>query len=89
MYVVQNPERGLDALVCRLDSRYYKKIDQLEARFSRGVPSLLECISLDVQGDVFFGRGVEIKGKVMIANHGDRPVSLPDGSVITEDMIFD
>jgi len=89
MYVVQNPERGLDALVCRLDSRYYKKIDQLEAHFSRGVPSLLECISLDVQGDVFFGRGVEIKGKVMIANHGDRPVSLPDGSIITEDMIFD
>ena len=89
MYVVQNPERGLDALVCRLDSRYYKKIDQLEAHFSRGVPSLLECISLDVQGEVFFGRGVEIKGKAVIANHGDRPVTLPDGSVIEEDMIFD
>jgi hypothetical protein len=25
----------------------------------------------------------------VIANHGDRPVTLPDGSVIQEDMIFD
>jgi UTP--glucose-1-phosphate uridylyltransferase len=89
MYVVQNPKRRLEPLVCRLDSRYYENIDQLEARFSRGVPSLLECISLDVQGDVFFGRGVEIKGKVVIANRGDHPVTLPDGSVIQEDMIFD
>lgn len=89
MYVVQNPKRRLEPLVCRLDSRYYENIDQLEARFSRGVPSLLECISLDVQGDVFFGRGVEIEGKVVIANRGDHPVTLPDGSVIQGDMIFD
>jgi len=89
MYVVQNPKRRLEPLVCRLDSRYYENIDQLEARFSRGVPSLLECISVDVEGDVFFGRGVEIKGKVVIANRGDHPVTLPDGSVIQEDMIFD
>jgi len=88
MYVVKNPERRLGALVCRLDNRYYKKIEQLGARFSRGVPSLLACISLDVEGDVFFGRGVEIKGKVVIANRGDRPVTVPDGSVITEDVVF-
>ena len=88
MHVAQNPKRRLDALVCRLDSRYYKNIDHLKARFSRGAPSLVECISLDVRGDVFFGRGVEIKGKVVIANRGNRPVTLPDGSVITEDMIF-
>jgi len=89
MRVVQNPRRRLDALVCRLDSRYYKSIDQLKAHFPRGVPSLRECMSLDVQGDVFFGKGIEIKGKVVIANHRDRPVTLPDGSVIQEDMIFD
>jgi UTP--glucose-1-phosphate uridylyltransferase len=88
MYVVQNPERPFGAVVCRLDNQYYKRIDQLEARFSGGVPSLLGCISLDVEGDVFFGRGVEIKGKVVIANRGNRPVTIPDGSVITEDIIF-
>jgi UTP--glucose-1-phosphate uridylyltransferase len=89
MCVVQNPKRRLGTLGCRLDSRYYKNIDQLKARFARGVPSLLACISLDVQGDVFFGRGIEIKGEVVIANHRDRPVTLADGSVIQEDMIFD
>jgi UTP--glucose-1-phosphate uridylyltransferase len=89
IYLVQNPKRRLDTVVCRLDSRYYKKIDQLRARFAHGVPSLLECISLDVQGDVFFGKGVAIKGKVVIANHTDRPVMLPDGSIIEKDVVFD
>jgi UTP--glucose-1-phosphate uridylyltransferase len=89
MHVVPNPRRRLDALVCRLDSRYYKSIDQLKAHFPRGVPSLRKCVSVDVQGDVFFGKGIAIKGEVVIANHRDRPVTLPDGSVIQEDMIFD
>jgi len=89
IYLVQNPKRRLDTVVCRVDSRYYKKIDQVRARFAHGVPSLLECISLDVQGDVFFGKGVAIKGKVVIANHTDRPVMLPDGSIIEKDVVFD
>jgi UTP--glucose-1-phosphate uridylyltransferase len=86
--VIQNPARRLSPLVLGLDSKYYKKIDQLKGRFPHGAPSLLECISLDVQGDVVFGKGIAIKGRVVIANHTDKPVTIADGSVIEEDMVF-
>ncbi|NVM20188.1 MAG: UTP--glucose-1-phosphate uridylyltransferase [Desulfobacterales bacterium] len=86
--VIQNPKRRLGTLVLRLDSRYYKKIDQLRARFPHGAPSLLECAALDVKGDVTFGKGVSIKAKVAIANRTDKPVAVADGSLIEEDMVF-
>jgi UTP--glucose-1-phosphate uridylyltransferase len=87
-YVIQNPRRRLDALVIRLDSRYYKKIDQLKARFPHGAPSLLDCVSLEVHGDVVFGKGVIVRGKVVIANRSDSQVIIADGRVIEEDVVF-
>jgi UTP--glucose-1-phosphate uridylyltransferase len=87
-YVIQNPRRRLDTLVVRLDSRYYKKIDQLKARFPHGAPSLLDCVSLEVYGDVVFGKGVIVKGKVVIANRSDTQVSIADGRVIEKDVVF-
>ncbi|MBW2021087.1 MAG: UTP--glucose-1-phosphate uridylyltransferase [Deltaproteobacteria bacterium] len=87
-FVIQNPRRKLGTLVLRLDPRYYKRIDQLKARFPHGAPSLLECASLDVEGDVLFGKGIVIKGKVVIANRTDHQVTIPDGSVIEKDLAF-
>ncbi len=86
--VIQNPERRLGPLSIKLDSKHYKRIDQLKARFPYGPPSLLECVSLDVQGDVVFGKGVVIKGVVVIANHTDSQVSIADARVIEEDIVF-
>ncbi len=80
--VIQNPARKLGSPLLRLDPKHYKRIDQLEARFPHGAPSLLECVSLDVQGDVVFGKGVEVKGKVVVANHTQSQVTVPDGSVL-------
>jgi UTP--glucose-1-phosphate uridylyltransferase len=86
--VIQNPARKFGAPLLKLDTNYYKKIDQLLARFPHGAPSLLECISLDVQGDIVFGKGVEVKGKVVIANRTQSQVTIPDGSVVENDMVF-
>jgi len=87
-YVIQNPGRRLDTLVIRLDSTYYKKIDQFKARFPHGAPSLLDCVSLEVYGDVVFGKGVIVKGKVVIANRSDSQVSIAAGRVIEKDLVF-
>jgi UTP--glucose-1-phosphate uridylyltransferase len=66
--VVVNPARTLpQPVVVDLDGRYYNLIDNMEARFPEGVPSLLECESLTVRGDVTFGRGVALQGKAHIA----------------------
>ena len=87
--VIQNPNRRLATLEVKLDGRYYKKIDQLKTRFPQGVPSLLDCVSLEVYGDVVFGKGVAVRDKVVIANRTDSQVTIRDGSVIEKDLFFE
>ena len=87
-FVIQNPKRRLGTIVLSLNSKYYKKIDQLRTRFPHGAPSLLECVSLEVEGDVVFGKGVAIKGKVVIANRSDSQVTIADKSVIDKNLVF-
>jgi UTP--glucose-1-phosphate uridylyltransferase len=86
--VIQNPERTAGTLIVKLDDRYYKKIDQLRARFPRGTPSLVECQSLEVKGDVQFGQNVVVRGKIVVSNHSDNQVVIPDGSLIEKDLVF-
>jgi hypothetical protein len=40
----------------KLDAKYYGKIDGLDERFGQGqgVPSLVNCDSLTIEGDVLF-----------------------------------
>jgi len=87
--VILNPKRDLGPPLVELDSRFYKGLDQLQARFSHGAPSLLACRSLTVRGDVGFGRGIKIKNDVLIANHSDHQVSIPDGTAIDREMVFE
>jgi len=53
-----------------LNDRHYKTIEQLRKHFVEGIPSLKKCRSLAVQGNIYFGRNVEIIGDVKIT--GDR-----------------
>jgi len=69
--VVANPARTTPQVVVSLDSRFYKLIDDMEARFPQGVPSLLECKSLTVKGDVLFGGDVVCKGVVELENRSE------------------
>lgn len=77
-----NPKRRLDQIQIDLDPKYYGKIDEFGKRFPYGPPSLLNCESLTVRGNVFFGNHIELKGNVIIQNAGRTPVSVPDESVI-------
>ncbi len=53
-----------------LNDKYYKNINDFEKRFVKGIPSLRKCKSLEVAGDVYFGKNVEIRGDVKIAKDG-------------------
>lgn len=88
-FVIQNPERGIGTLTMSLDSKYYKRIDQLRARFPHGAPSLVDCESLDVNGDILFGKNVVVKGRVVMSNRSEKQVTIADGSVIAEDSVFE
>ncbi len=81
-YIVQNPARKLDQLVISLDPAYYKLIDDLEARFPHGVPSLLNCEQLTIKGDVKFGKNVTLTGKVQLINKSDKQMKIESGAII-------
>jgi UTP--glucose-1-phosphate uridylyltransferase len=73
--LVQNPARRLPPIKIDLDPRFYKKMDVFAQRFQEGMPSLLDCSSLSVRGDVCFDTPVALSGdNVFVA--GDQPTSI-------------
>lgn len=80
--IVPNPARRLGQVVVDLDEAHYKLIDAFEERFKLGVPSLLHCERLAVWGDVSFGRGVRVHGRVEINQADNGPLHIPDNTVL-------
>ena len=83
-----NPDRSAASLKIDLDSDFFGKFDQLDMRFKDGIPSLLDCESLLVKGDVCFGKDIKIVGNVKIENTLSSQVFIEDGRVIDSDLIF-
>ena len=75
---------GSQMTLIQLDSRYYKRIDDFEARFPEGAPSLRECTQLTVHGDVRFGAGVVCRGAARVANHTGKQRRISAGIVIAD-----
>lgn len=83
--VVPSPARCMPEPVLTLDSKFYKKIDDFSARFPEGAPSLLECDSLTVSGDVLFRGGVRVTGHAKVVNaSAKQAVIRPETSITGE-----
>jgi len=78
--VAVDSRREHGTVVIHLDPRYFKHMAQFRERFPDGAPSLLECTSLTVEGDVRFGRGVMAEGSVTITNESGRQGVIADGT---------
>jgi UTP--glucose-1-phosphate uridylyltransferase len=79
-----SPARGrATPPVVKLDPAFFGSYDAFEERFADGVPSLAECDSLVVEGDVRFGRNVRVKGRAEIRNRSRRPLRIADGAEIS------
>ncbi len=70
------PEREAAPLVDL--SSEFKLLRDFEERFPAGPPSLRAAEHLEVEGDVRFGAGVVVRGRVRV----DGPASVPDGAVL-------
>jgi UTP--glucose-1-phosphate uridylyltransferase len=77
-----------DVVKVKLDPKYYGKIDGLDERFGDGVPSLVDCDSLTIEGDVGFEKDVTIKGSVCIKNRQKSREIIKAGTIIDQDLIF-
>jgi UTP--glucose-1-phosphate uridylyltransferase len=75
-----------DVLKIKLDPGYYGKIDDLDKRFAAGIPSLVDCDSLTIEGDVLFEKDVRIKGEVKIKNTKQFQAVIKEGTIIDQDL---
>ncbi|KGN62263.1 UTP--glucose-1-phosphate uridylyltransferase isoform X2 [Cucumis sativus] len=66
----------------------FEKIYDFQSRF-KSIPSIVELDSLTVRGDVWFGSGVTLKGKVSVVAKPGVKLEIPDGVVIENQEIND
>jgi len=78
----------LEATKLDLNPIYYGKLDDLEQRFGNGIPSLVDCDSLVIEGDILFEKDVKIRGTVTIKNTGRSQAVIKAGTVIDRDLIL-
>jgi UTP--glucose-1-phosphate uridylyltransferase len=87
-----NPKRVAarrpDIIKIKLDPNFYGKTDLLEERFQEGLPSLLDCESRSIEGNVYFERDVTIKDCVSIKNSHAAPAVIKKGTMIDKDIVF-
>ena len=86
-YLTMNPNRVYSAVpLVKLGDNHFGKVRDFLARFA-SIPDLIELNHLTVSGDVTFGRGVSLKGTVIIiANHGDR-IDIPSGAILENKIV--
>lgn len=64
----------------------FSKVRDFQERFD-SIPDTLELNHLTVSGDVNFGKGVSLKGTVIIiANHGER-IDIPPGAILENKIV--
>jgi len=85
--LIMSPKRMFPSTpLVKLGNKYFKITSDFLSRFG-SIPDLLELDHLTVSGDVTFGKGVSLKGTVIIiANHGDR-IDIPAGSIIENKIV--
>ncbi len=79
-HIVPHPERTLPPIDVRLDPAFYKLIDEFDARFPQGPPSLRQCTAIRVEGDLRFGRNVVCHNEVELINESNTQIDIPDGT---------
>jgi UTP--glucose-1-phosphate uridylyltransferase len=80
MIVGPVPERVGRLPYVDLDKRFYGVLEEFEARFPKGAPSLREAERLVIEGDVTFGAGVAVRGEVELET--EEPLRIEDGAVL-------
>ena len=80
--VVPDPSRDLDSIIVSFEDPCYRLINDMDARFPSGVPSLIDCERLRIVGDVQFGSNVTLRGDVELMNLSGGQVEIIDGTTI-------
>jgi len=84
--LVMNPKRSFPSVPLVKLGEKFSKVKNFLSRFE-SIPDCLELDSLTVSGDVTFGKGVSLRGTVIIiANHGER-IDVPPGAILENKIV--
>merc|ERR1711915_1152485 len=85
--LIMSPKRMFPSTpLVKLGDNHFKKVSAFLSRFG-SIPDMLELDHITVSGDVTFGRGVSLRGTVIIiANHGDR-IDIPAGAILENKIV--
>lgn len=86
--LVQNPARDNPANPSIELGPEFEKVNDFQSRF-KSIPSIINLDSLKVEGDVWFGAGITLKGKVSIVAKRGMKLEIPDGIVLENKEIKD
>ncbi len=71
------PTRSGSPPIADLDPAFYKNVADFDARFPAGVPSMIGCDRVSIDGDVRFGPGVVLRGSVALKHAGADQLVVP------------
>jgi len=86
--LILNPKRDFDKITIDLDPKHFGRIEAYHQRFPAGIPSLVDCRSFTVTGDVLFEKNVVARGQVVIRNKGHRQAIITEGTVLEGDYVL-
>ena len=84
--IVMNKRHKSIQMNVLLEPRFYGTLDKLRERFPDGAPSLADCESLSVFGDVKFGKDIVITGKTSVINTTGGQAFIKDGTRLTGEV---
>lgn len=71
-----------------LDPEHYRLIDDLQRHFPKGNPSLKDCSSLKIRGEITFSENTIFRGDVTLNNLSGKPVTTPPGATFEGETNF-
>ncbi|XP_013409055.1 UTP--glucose-1-phosphate uridylyltransferase-like [Lingula anatina] len=84
--LTMSPKRSFPSVPLVKLGTSFTKVKEFLWRFA-SIPNVLELDHLTVSGDVTFGKGVTLKGTVIIiANHGER-IDIPPGAILENKIV--
>lgn len=84
--LMMSPSRHFQTTPLVQLGQHFIKVKEYLHRFD-SIPDIIELDHLTVAGDVTFGRGVVLKGTVIIiANHGER-IDIPPGAILENKIV--
>lgn len=85
--LIMSPQRMFPTTpLVKLGDNHFSKVKEFLGRFAN-IPDIIELDHCTVSGDVTFGRGVSLRGTVIIiANHGDR-IDIPPGAILDNKIV--